>query len=338
MTDSAAPSSSTLPDDEPNGVVVSVVIPMHNEAGNVAALIDELTAVLDTLSVSSEIIVVDDGSTDETALRLKETFRREQRLRVIEFSQNEGQTAALREGVRSSRGSVVVTLDGDRQNDPADVPSLIGKLDEGYDLVVGWRQSRRDGFWAKRLPSLVGNKVIRWLTGSPVHDTGCTLKAFRASTARALPLISGFHRFIPALVVMQGGAVTELAVHHRPRLAGASKYGWGRLGRVGWDLAQVATLRTFLPCRSRASRLKRYWPLVLVIAGFVMVVAPQITTDLCSLVWTLEEPNRLSQRSQNVGFALIAFGIGLACWVAWTAQVFWRGGHTPSPEMQEWNR
>ena len=209
-------------------LALSIVIPAYNEEANVEACYHELADVAPDLGRPFEIIFVDDGSTDGTFAVLVALARADPRVRVIRFRRNAGQTAALAAGFRAARGDIVVTMDADLQNDPRDIPRLLAALGP-YDAACGWRVNRRDP-WAKRIASRVANAVRRRFTEDGVHDTGCTLKAFRREALGRLPLYRGMHRFLPALLRLEGFRVTELPVSHRPRRAGASKYGnWGRL-------------------------------------------------------------------------------------------------------------
>jgi dolichol-phosphate mannosyltransferase len=205
-----------------------VVIPAYNESDNIEACYRELVGVLDGIGQPFEVIVVDDGSSDGTGQVLARLGRQDSRLRVLRFRRNAGQTAALDAGFRAARGEIVVTMDADLQNDPRDIPKLLAAL-PGHDAVCGWRVDRRDP-WTKRMASRIANGVRSRLTGDGVHDTGCTLKAFRREALGSLRLYRGMHRFLPALLQMEGFRVAEVPVAHRPRQAGVSKYGnWGRL-------------------------------------------------------------------------------------------------------------
>lgn len=210
------------------GDLLSVVIPAYNEEANVEPCFRELAEVLERLGRPFEAIFVDDGSTDGTFGALAKLAGRDRRVRVIRFRRNAGQTAALDAGFRAARGDVVVTMDADLQNDPQDIPALLAAL-ASCDAVCGWRVHRQDP-WAKRLASRVANGVRQHFTGDGVHDTGCMLKAFRRDALRRLRLYRGMHRFLPALMGIEGLRVTEVPVGHRPRRAGRSKYGtWDRL-------------------------------------------------------------------------------------------------------------
>ncbi|HRR26181.1 MAG TPA: glycosyltransferase family 2 protein [Acidobacteriota bacterium] len=224
---------------------ISVVIPVHNEEENVAQLYHELKSVLDGLQREWEILFVDDGSQDASAEVIRRLCDEDSRVALIRFRRNFGQTAALAAGLREARGDVVITLDGDGQNDPADIPRLLEKLDEGYDLVNGWRKHRRDPFWNRRLPSWLANQLIRLITGVRVHDSGCSLKAIRREIAGEMRLYGDMHRFIPAIAHQLGAKVTEIPVRHRPRLSGRSNYGIGRTFRVILDLITVKFLSEY---------------------------------------------------------------------------------------------
>jgi len=218
--------------------LLSVVIPAYNEEPNVEPCYRELVSVLEGLGRPFEVIVVDDGSSDGTFAALSRLAEADRRLRVLRFGRNAGQTAALAAGFRAARGDTVVTLDADLQNDPRDIPALLAAL-AGHDAVCGWRVDRRDP-WARRAGSRVANAVRRAVTQDGVHDTGCMLKAFRREALGRLPLYRGMHRFLPALLRMEGFRVGEVPVHHRPRQAGQSKYGnWSRLWTGLGDLWAV---------------------------------------------------------------------------------------------------
>ncbi len=224
---------------------LSVVVPLFNEEENLKPLYDALRGVLDGLSRSWEAIFVDDGSTDGSFHRLREICDGDERCLTVRLRRNFGQTAALSAGLAAARGEVVATLDADLQNDPADIPTLLEKLDEGYDLVNGWRAKRRDPLLSRRLPSLAANRLIAWITGLPIHDSGCSMRVMRAEIARELRLYGDMHRFVPAIAAQVGARVVEVPVNHRPRSAGQSKYGIGRTFRVLLDLLTVKFLWEF---------------------------------------------------------------------------------------------
>ena len=209
---------------------LSLVVPAYNERENLAPLLDEIASAL--AGWTYEVIIVDDGSTDGTLEVLKALRARHPQLRIIAFERNAGQTAAFAAGFRAARAPIVITLDADLQNDPADIPRLVEMLAQtDATAVAGYRANRRDTSW-KRLQSRIANGVRNRLNGEVIRDTGCSLKAFRADALRELPLFAGMHRFLPTLIKMQGGTVTEVAVGHRPRRHGKTKYGmWNRVLR-----------------------------------------------------------------------------------------------------------
>ena len=224
---------------------LSVVVPVYNEADNLEPLHAELTQALTNLGRSFEIVYIDDGSTDRSFAVLGELQRRDAHVVVVRFPRNYGQTAALAAGFDHASGAVLVALDADGQNDPADIPAMLAKLDEGYDVVAGWRLPRRDPLLSRRFPSAVANAIIGLITGVRMHDYGCTLKVMRHDVVRGLRLYGEMHRFIPALADDLGARIAEVQVHHRPRRAGVSKYGISRTIRVLLDLITVKFLSSY---------------------------------------------------------------------------------------------
>jgi glycosyltransferase involved in cell wall biosynthesis len=220
---------------------LSLVIPLRDEELNVVALHDELSAVLRRLGLSYEIILVDDGSEDGTFVRLAEIQARDPLVRVVRFQRNFGQTAAFAAGFARARGRLIVTADGDLQNDPADIPRLLD-LARTHDVVVGWRKHRKDNFLTRHVPSVAANYLIGLVTGIRLHDHGCSLKVFRAEVVKPLKLRHGMHRYLPAIASQLGARITEVEVHHRPRQFGHSKYGLSRTFRVIGDLLHLRAL------------------------------------------------------------------------------------------------
>ena len=222
---------------------LSIVVPLYNERDSLAPLHDELARVLGDAGDSYEMLFVDDGSTDGSADVLRKIKAGDAHVRVFRLARNSGQTAALACGLRQAAGDVVIAIDGDGENDPADIPRLLAKLAEGYDLVSGWRTERWTGArLSRRLPSVAANRLISWMTGVRLHDYGCTLKAYRRDLARRLMLYGEMHRFVPAIAAEQGARIAEIEVNFRPRRAGASKYGPGRIVRTFLDLLTVKFL------------------------------------------------------------------------------------------------
>jgi glycosyltransferase involved in cell wall biosynthesis len=225
---------------------LSVVIPVLNESPNIEDLYNELTTTLVAGGRSYEIIIIDDGSTDDTFAKLSGLQSRDPHLRIIRFRRNFGQTAAFAAGFAFARGRLVVTADGDRQNDPADIRQMADKLErEGLDIVCGWRKDRKDKMITRRVPSLLANALISWATGVKLHDYGCSLKVFRAEVVKPLRLYGEMHRFLPAIASQFGVRIAELEVNHRARTAGASKYGLSRTVRVVLDLLTVKFLLNY---------------------------------------------------------------------------------------------
>ena len=224
---------------------VSVVVPVYNEEENVSHLCAELHDALSRLSAAYEILLVDDGSSDRTWARLVEARERHPGIRLIRFRRNFGQTAAIAAGFHHAQGEIVVTMDADLQNDPADIPRLLERMEKGCDVVSGWRKDRKDRFLTRRLPSIVANALIGRITGVNLHDYGCTLKAYRREIVQGIHLYGEMHRFIPALASWIGGTVGEEVVGHRPRRFGQSKYGLSRTLRVLLDLATVKFLMRY---------------------------------------------------------------------------------------------
>jgi glycosyltransferase involved in cell wall biosynthesis len=236
---------------------ISVVIPVFDEALNVADLHREITASLERHGRPYEVIFVDDGSRDATVARLMEIEAIDPRVRVLRLRRNFGQTAAFSAGFDHARGDVIVTSDGDLQNDPADIPLLLARLDEGFDMVCGWRRARQDDA-SRKVPSWFANRLISWATGVHLHDYGCSLKAMRLEVVRGMRLYGEMHRFIPAIASWMGVSVAEVQVNHRPRTRGRSKYGIGRTLRVLLDLFTVKFLLEF---GTRPSHLFGKWGL-----------------------------------------------------------------------------
>jgi glycosyltransferase involved in cell wall biosynthesis len=224
---------------------LSVVIPIYNEAENLEPLHRELTAALANWGRSYELILIDDGSRDGSFEVLKTLQTADPHVRVIQFRRNFGQTAAFAAGFAHARGRVIATSDGDLQNDPKDIPQMVRRLNEGYDIVCGWRRDRKDRFINRRLPSMIANRLISWATGVRLHDYGCSLKIFRAEVVKPLRLYGEMHRFLPALASEQGVRIAEQPVNHRARQHGRSKYGIGRTFRVMLDLLTVKFLLSY---------------------------------------------------------------------------------------------
>lgn len=223
-------------------VDLSIIIPAYNEVDNLPLLCEELRGVIDEQGYRAEVVIVDDGSSDGSRDLYPELCDRYRWLRVILLKRNFGQTSAMMAGIRGARGDVLVALDADLQNDPRDIPRLLAKIDEGYQVVSGWRKNRKDKLITRRIPSLIANRLIGWISGIQVHDLGCTLKAYRRDTLEDVVLYGEMHRFIAIYAAWTGGANTEIVVNHRPRMHGESKYGLSRTLKVLLDLVTVKFL------------------------------------------------------------------------------------------------
>ena len=218
---------------------LSVVAPVLNEQDNIVPLFNELRAYLTPLGRDWEVLFVDDGSTDASLDRIRHLAAGHPQVCYLAFAANRGQSAAFAAGFQAARGDIIITIDADLQNDPADIPAMLRRFDEGYDMVIGWRGSRQDT-WAKRLASRLANAARNVLTGERVRDTGCSLKVMRAVMARRIPMFGGMHRFLPTLMRLEGAAIAQMKVRHRPRLCGVSKYSaFGRLSTTVFDLLAV---------------------------------------------------------------------------------------------------
>jgi len=226
-------------------VDLSIVVPIYNEEESINALYENITEALSGTGIDYELILVDDGSSDHSYMLLKAIANDDSRIKVIRFRRNFGQTAAMAAGFDAATGRVVVPMDGDLQNDPTDIPRLLAKIDEGYDVVSGWRKDRKDTFINRKLPSMIANGLISKFTGVHLHDYGCTLKAYKKEVLEGINLYGEMHRFVPALASQVGAKVTELPVKHHPRMYGTSKYGISRTVRVVLDLMTVKFLLSY---------------------------------------------------------------------------------------------
>ncbi len=219
--------------------LVSVIVPIYNELDNVRPMVCEMLDVMNRQGRPFELVLVDDGSQDGTVDRLMSVANENEQIKLVLLRRNFGQTAAMHAGIQNANGDYLVTIDGDMQNDPADIPMMLDKLDEGYDLVHGWRKDRKDKLMSRKIPSLIANRVISMVTDFPIHDLGCTLKAMRREIAQQIELYGEMHRFIPILAHQLGAKSVEVVTNHRSRQFGETKYGIGRTFRVVLDLITV---------------------------------------------------------------------------------------------------
>lgn len=299
----------------PSSPDLSVVAPLFNESENVRPLVDWILQALETYAGVFEVILVDDGSRDDTWIQIQGAAA-DPRVRGLRLGRNVGQTAAMMAGFDHARGRVVVSLDGDLQNDPRDIPALIAKLDEGYDLVCGWRRQRQDKLLLRKVPSWVANRLIRRLTGVPITDNGCSLKAYRRDLLNRISLYAEQHRFIPALSASVGARITEMPVRHHARRFGESKYGISRTVKVLVDLLTLKMITTF---KSR--------PLV----GFALAALPALGTALVfGAMWFFSLTHFGADKADalvfpgagllSIGVAFYLFMLGLVAEVALSSE------------------
>jgi glycosyltransferase involved in cell wall biosynthesis len=253
---------------------LSVVVPVYNEEESVGMLVQKLHGALSAIGRSYEVLLVDDGSTDRTWERLTALAREVPHLRLIRFRRNFGQTAAMSAGFHHAKGEVVVTMDADLQNDPSDISKLLERMEQGYDVVSGWRRDRKDAFINRRLPSMMANALISRMTGVALHDYGCTLKAYRREVIKDVHLYGEMHRFIPALASWVGGRIDEVVVTHHARQFGTSKYGISRTFRVILDLLTVKFLLHY-----STRPIQVFGRLGLLFAGVALLMGVVVTAD-----------------------------------------------------------
>jgi glycosyltransferase involved in cell wall biosynthesis len=254
---------------------LSIVVPLYNEEESVAAMHSAIAAAMSGYDGRYEILFIDDGSRDRTFDLAREIAARDANLRVVKFRRNYGQTPAMAAGIDLAEGDVIVTMDGDLQNDPRDIQTLVKKLDEGFDIAVGWRFNRQDKLITRKIPSRIANWIIGKITGVPIRDNGCSLKAYRASVIKRIPLYSDMHRFIPAMASLAGSRVAEVKVRHHARQFGESKYGLGRIYKVLVDLLSVKTIVSF-------SNRPMLWFTLLSLPFLIIAIACMLTS-----VWDL---------------------------------------------------
>jgi glycosyltransferase involved in cell wall biosynthesis len=250
---------SALSEPRPNASTLSIILPAYNEEDSVELLHEAIIAAVEPMRRSFEIVFIDDGSSDNTFVRCEALAQADPRVRVIKFRRNHGQTAAMIAGIDHASGEILITMDADLQNDPADIPLLVQKIEQGYEVVVGWRHHRQDKLLSRRLPSVAAGRLIAIVTRVDIKDNGCSLKAYRADLIKRVPLHVGMHRFIPAMISMAGARIAQVKVCHHSRRFGTSKYGLSRFWKVLLDLLTVKTLLLFaerpLLCFSRVALL-----------------------------------------------------------------------------------
>jgi glycosyltransferase involved in cell wall biosynthesis len=299
---------------------------LFNEEDNVVPLAEAVSRSMPAHE-SWELVLVDDGSTDATYAQARRLVHRDARIRVFRLARNYGQSTATQAGFDHARGDIIVTMDGDLQNDPGDIPALIAKLEQGYDLVAGYRENRRDRLVTRKIPSKVANVLIRWLTGVPIRDNGCSLKAYRRSLARRIGLYAEMHRFIPALAVgITGARTAELPVRHHPRRYGRSKYGLSRVWKVLSDLLVVIMIRWF---RDRPLYMFALGALGAFVAALLFVIGAVLAPLMAgSNVDSIVLP---SAAIVLIGLALFLLMVGLIAEVALRQVSTWRRPRSAGP-------
>ncbi|MDJ0687021.1 MAG: glycosyltransferase family 2 protein [Xenococcaceae cyanobacterium MO_188.B32] len=260
-------SNNSTPTTQKEQLDLSIVVPIYNEAESLSLLIEAIANAVTITHLNYEIICVDDGSTDGSTKILTDLATQRSDLKAVILRRNYGQTPAMAAGFENARAKAIITLDGDLQNDPADIPLLLDKLNEGYDLVSGWRKQRQDAALTRLLPSKIANWIIGKVTGVKIHDYGCSLKAYRSELVADMNLYGELHRFLPALAYIEGARITEIPVRHHPRRYGNSKYGLGRTIRVVMDLLTVFFMKKFL---TKPMHVFGFWGLISLISGILM--------------------------------------------------------------------
>jgi len=279
---------------------LSVIVPFYNEEDSIEPMYAAIVRAVEPLNIPFEMVFVDDGSRDSTALRGEEIARRDARVRIVKFRRNYGQTAAMAAGIEYATGETLVTMDGDLQNDPADIELFLAKMAEGHDLVVGWRHKRQDKLMSRKIPSMIANRLIGKVTGVRITDNGCSLKSFRASLIKGIPLYSEMHRFIPAMASIAGPRIAEIKVRHHARQFGKSKYGLSRVYKVLLDLMVIKTVASF------TSRPLLWFSLLCLPLTFVGLLALA-----AGLLATLTAGGRMSLPLTGAGVIFLMAGVTL---------------------------
>ena len=279
---------------------LSIIVPLYNEEDSVTLLYDAIVKSVDTMGVNYEILFIDDGSKDKTVPIASRLAIKDKRLRIIKFRRNYGQTPAMAAGIDYSRGKILVTMDGDLQNDPDDIPILVRKINEGFDIVVGWRHNRQDKLLTRKIPSKIANWLIGIITGVPIKDNGCSLKVYKADVIKRIPLYSEMHRFIPAMTSLAGTKIAEVKVKHHARAYGESKYGLTRIYKVLVDLITIKTILSFF------SR-----PLVIfaIVAGISAIIG--LSALIASMMLDYNSPTLVFY---SIGILYISLAIVLLLW------------------------
>lgn len=296
------------------GIKISIVVPIYNEEESILPMNDAVRKVGEAIQGSYEVIFVDDGSKDHSFKRLKQLHENDPHIKVVRFRKNYGQTAAMAAGFRAAKGEVVISMDGDLQNDPKDIPRLLSKLEEGFDVVCGWRKDRKDKLISRKIPSRIANWLIGKITGVSIHDNGCSLKAYRRDIIKRVSLYSELHRFIPAMSTLAGARIAEIVVTHHARKFGSSKYGISRAWRVFLDLFLIKMLTGFA---ERPSLWFGLWSLPSIlfgVAGFLLA----ISFDVSGIVFP------------SLGFLFLILGVHLLLMGVVGEVIVYSGNYRPS--------
>ena len=276
---------------------LSVIAPLYNEEDSVELLHSTITKNIKLLNINYEVIFVDDGSSDSTFEIGKQIASKDRNLKIIKLRRNYGQTPAMVAGINFARGDIIVTMDGDLQNDPSDIPNLLSKIEEGFDIAVGWREKRKDKLLTRKIPSKIANWIIGKITGVPIKDNGCSLKAYRSEIIKCVPLYSEMHRFIPAMASISGARIVEIPVKHHARIYGQSKYGLSRTYKVIVDLLTIKMLSSF------ASR-PLYWFFILAIPFLIFGLAV-----LIAIIYFYLIPHAVSSFVPIIGVTILFFAV-----------------------------
>ncbi len=279
---------------------LSVIVPLYNEEESVTLLYESIVKSVDRMGIDYEILFVDDGSKDNTVPIASQLAAQDKRLRIVKFRRNYGQTPAMAAGIDNAIGKILVTMDGDLQNDPDDIPELVREIEKGYDIAVGWRHNRQDKLITRKIPSKMANWLIGKITGVPIKDNGCSLKAYRADVIKNIPLYSEMHRFIPAMTSLAGTKIAEIKVKHHARAFGESKYGLTRVYKVLIDLITIKTILSFFS-----------QPLIVfsITAGIATVLG-----SMALIAGILNEPNSPNMIFYSVGVLYLSLAATLMLW------------------------
>lgn len=294
---------------------LSIIVPLYNEEESIIPLYTAIQGTVESLGLEYEILFVDDGSRDKTFATASRLAEQDPQLRVIKLRRNYGQTPAMVAGIEHATGEILITMDGDLQNDPGDIPEFIRKIHEGYDIVVGWRHKRQDKLITRKIPSRIANWLIGKITGVPIKDNGCSLKAYRASIIKNIPLYSEMHRFIPAMASLAGTRIAQIKVNHHPRRFGRSKYGLSRIYKVLIDLLTIKTIVSFLSKPLAAFAL---------MAGLAAVIG--LSTFTVAMVGWMIHPDDMSIVFFGLGLLYGSLAIVLLLWGV-VAELIYRTGN-----------